>query len=255
VTGAAGLAKLALRHPVEATYRLAGRLEDRHVENESLAAIGAYTPAPGWLELVHRHLNTRACGQEHEFQEAWDQIESLAGELRVESHDGDRAFARALWCAARHIDAKKVVETGVARGVSSRILLQALGDRADTRLWSVDLPLLSEDWADLLGTAVPQDLRGRWTYLRGPSKRILPKLLPKIRPIDLFVQDSRGTAGTAGFEFRVAWDALRPGGVLIANSVDRSLAFARFVEEVSPAFAFTASFSRKAGVFGLAQKG
>jgi predicted O-methyltransferase YrrM len=254
MSAGSSLAKLALRHPVEAAYRLAGKLEDRRVETESRAAIGVYEPTPGWLEVLHAHLNVQPCRQEPEFCEAWGQIESGAGELRVESHDGDRAFARALWCMARHCDARRVVETGVARGVSSGILLQAIDDREDAHLWSVDLPLLSEEWAELLGTAIPQGLRDQWTYLRGPSKRVLPRLLRRIRPIDLFVQDSRGTLATAGFEFRVAWEALRPGGVLIANSVDRSVAFDLHVREVSPAFAFTASFSRKPGVFGFAQK-
>ena len=157
-----------------------------------------------------------------------------AGELHVESHDGDRAFARALWCVVRHTGAERLVETGVARGVSSRILLVALDPKPGGGLWSVDLPLLSDEWADLLGTAITPDLRERWTYVRGPSKRVLPRLLRRIGPIDVFVQDSRGTTGTAGFEFRAAWRALRPGGVLIANSVERSPAFSRFAEEVAP---------------------
>jgi hypothetical protein len=251
----AQLARLAFRHPVEAAYRLAGSFEDRRGEAESREAAGLYRPEEAWLERLHDGFGVESCQEEDAFGAAWSELESGAGELHVESHDGDRAFARALWCVVRHTGARRLVETGVARGVSSRILLEALDPVPGGGLWSVDLPLLSDDWAGLQGTAVPPELRESWTYVRGPSKRVLPRLLGRIGPIDVFVQDSRGTTGTAGFEFRAAWDAMRPGGVLIANSVERSPAFARFTAEVAPTLTLVAPFTRKRGVFGIAVKG
>jgi hypothetical protein len=35
-------------------------------------------------------------------------------------NDGDAGLARAIWCLTRHLMPKKVVETGVAHGVTSR---------------------------------------------------------------------------------------------------------------------------------------
>jgi hypothetical protein len=239
---------------VEAAYRLAGSFEDRRVESESRAAEGLYEPADDWLEQLHERLGVARCEEEGAFAEAWSALESRVGELHVESHDGDRAFGRALWCVVRHLRAERVAETGVARGVSSRIVLEALKCKPGTGLWSVDLPLLSHDWAALLGTAITPELRDRWTYVRGPSKRVLPRLLRRIGPIDLFVQDSRGTTATAGFEFRAAWEGLRPGGVLIANSVERSPAFGEFSDAVAPSLTVVARFTRKRGVFGIAVK-
>jgi hypothetical protein len=247
-------AKSAIRHPVEAVYRVAGGLEDRQADSESRAAVGAYRPAADWLARLHREMNVTACQEEEGFREVWADLQATAGGLRVDSHDSDRAFANALWCAVRHMGATKVVETGVARGVSSRFVLEALADRPGGHLWSVDLPLLSNDWAQLAGTAIPTRLRNHWTYLRGPSRRLLPKLFRSIGQVDVFVQDSRGTTRTAGYEFQAAWKMLRPGGMLVANSVDRSLAFARLVDQAIPSFALTASFNRKPGVFGLARK-
>jgi predicted O-methyltransferase YrrM len=252
MASSAELVKLALRRPVEAAYRLAGGFEDRRVESESREAEGLYEPAEDWLDQLHERLGVEACKEEGAFAEAWSELELRSGELHVESHDGDRAFARALWCAVRHTGAERLVETGVARGVSSRILLVAVDPKPTGGLWSVDLPLLSEEWADRFGTAVTPDLRDRWTYIRGPSKRVLPRMLRRIGPIDVFVQDSRGTTGTAGFEFRAAWKALRPGGVLIANSIERSPAFSSFVDEVAPSLTVVAAFDRKPGVFGIA---
>jgi hypothetical protein len=148
----------------------------------------------------------------------------------------------------------RVVETGVARGVSTRVILEALKDRPDGILWSVDLPLLSASWAPLFATAIPEQARQRWRYVRGPTRRVLPRLLAEVGPLDLFVQDTRSTLATAGFEFGTAWLALRPGGLLVANSIDRSLAFARFVERERPPFAFAATFERKPGLFGVSAR-
>lgn len=249
------VATLVLAHPVEAYYRLSGQLEGRRVDAEREEAKGAYTADRSWLRHLHDELGAGDCREAPEFEARWQELESLAGGLDVDSHDGDGALARATWCVIRHGGAERVVETGVARGVYSRMLLEALTPDGAGRLWSVDLPLLSKDWADVLASAVPDRLRPRWSYLRGPSRRALPRLLSEIGPIDLFVQDSRSTVATASFEFDTAWNALRSGGFLIANSVDRSVAFARFVERMRPSFALTAPFDEKPGLFGIARKG
>ena len=249
----ANVVKLVVRHPVEAAYRFAGQLEGRRVDAEAQAAAGVYSPDPDWLSALHARLGAPDCAEDEGFRRCWAELEELAGGLNVNSHDGDAALGRALWCAIRHGRARRVVETGVARGVSSRVSLEALDP--DCGLWSVDLPLLSADWSAVIASAVPERLHARWTYVRGPSRRMLPRVLAQLGTIDVFLQDSRSTVATAGFEIATAWAALRPGGILIANSVDASLAFARFVEAHRPPFALTAEFERKSGLFGIAQKG
>lgn len=249
------VASLAVRHPIEAVYRLLGQLEQRRVDADRQAARGAYAPDPDWETHLREHLGERVPLALDYFETTWRRIEERARGLRVESHDGDAALARAAWMVVRAMGARRAAETGVARGVSSSVILEALTPVPEARLWSIDLPLLSEEWAPVRASAVPEEMRHRWTYLRGPSRVLLPKLLRRIAPIDLFVQDSRSTVPTATFEFDTAWAALRPGGFLIANSVDRSLAFSSFVKRVRPRFALTARFDRKPGLFGIASKG
>jgi predicted O-methyltransferase YrrM len=53
-------------------------------------------------------------------------------------NDGDPAFLQAIWRLIRRLNAAKVVETGVAHGLTSRIILEALNSRG--HLWSIDLP-------------------------------------------------------------------------------------------------------------------
>jgi hypothetical protein len=57
-------------------------------------------------------------------------------------NDGDAGLVRAIWCLTRHLSPKKVVETGVAHGVTSRCILEAFTRSGDGHLWSIDLPPL-----------------------------------------------------------------------------------------------------------------
>src|SRR2546429_372348 len=84
--------------------------------------------------------------------------------------DADPAFARAVWCLTVHLQPRKVVETGVARGVTTRVILEALGRERSEHLWSIDRPPLDRKLHAEIGAAVPESLRrGRWTLMRGTS--------------------------------------------------------------------------------------
>src|SRR5271165_5683089 len=109
--------------------------------------------------------------------------------------DGDLAFARAAWCTARHLRPTVVVETGVARGVTTRFILEALVANAHGHLWSVDLPHpFDPDLHAQTAAAVPSALRPRWTYVRGSSRSRLPSVLRSVGTVDVFVHDSLHTA-------------------------------------------------------------
>jgi len=41
-------------------------------------------------------------------------------------NDGDPELVRAIWCLIRHLNPAVVVETGVARGFTTRLILEAL---------------------------------------------------------------------------------------------------------------------------------
>lgn len=239
-------------HPVEAAYRFAGQVELRNVDEQKRDAVGAYEGDPAWRDRLHGELGIEHCDQTPRFDQAWEPVAAVPGGLRVDSQDGDAALSRAIWCAIRHSGAKRAVEVGVARGVSTAMTLAALDGGG--HLWSVDLPLLSDDWRSRMATAVPEELKRDWTYVRGPSRRRLKPLLAEVGPVDVFLADALGTLSSATFDFEAGWEGLRPGGWFFAGSVDRSLAFARFVERIAPPFWLTAPFERKEGVFGIARK-
>jgi hypothetical protein len=138
----------------------------------------------------------------------------------------DSLFARLCYLACRLATPETVVETGVAYGVSSAFTLKALEQNGGGTLHSVDLPPLRREYGRFWGIAVPEGLRQRWRLHRGASRRVLPGLLREVGPVGLFVHDSLHTRRNMRREFDAAWPNLSPGGLLLADDVERNTAFA-----------------------------
>jgi predicted O-methyltransferase YrrM len=145
--------------------------------------------------------------------------------------DGEPALARAAWCLVRHLKPARVVETGVARGFTSRMILEALERNGVGRLFSIDLPtVLNPELQSQIGAAVPDHLRHRWSFIKGSSRRRLPRLLAELKQIDLFIHDSDHSEWNTSFELQRAWPALRTGGFIMADDIDYSSAFQAFMQ-------------------------
>jgi hypothetical protein len=118
-----------------------------------------------------------------------------------EYSDAEMSLARAAWCTVLHLRPSVVVETGVARGVTSRIVLEGLDRNDHGQLWSIDLPhLFEQNLHAQTAAAVPDSFRRRWTYIAGSSRRRLPSLLRSLGQVELFIHDSLHTARNTRFE-------------------------------------------------------
>jgi len=145
--------------------------------------------------------------------------------------DGEPGLVRAVWHLVRHLRPGNVVETGVARGFTTRFILEALERNGAGHLWSIDLPpALKPELLDQVGAAVLDRHHHRWTYIRGASTQRLPELLSRLGQIDLFIHDSRHTERNVRFELDRAWAALRPGGVLVVDDIDLNWGFSSFTQ-------------------------
>lgn len=222
-----------------------------------------YATDPEWHARLHEQFETPwPCELTLEFEGLWPKVveEVSASGLTLGRNtyggvwdDGDPALARAIWCLIGLLQPEKVVETGVARGVTSRIILEAL-DRAGTgHLWSIDLPTMDASSHGEIGVAVPDRLRSRWTYINGTSRRRLPKLLSEIAPIDLFIHDSSHTERNVFFELTRAWPALGRGAI-VADDVQQSAAFEKFVDIVTVETTFVVEADDAVALFGIALK-
>jgi hypothetical protein len=155
----------------------------------------------------------------------------LLGEIRAtdafsQRWAADSLFARLCYLACRLATPDTVVETGVAYGVSSAYILKALRQNGGGTLHSIDLPPLRREYERFWGVAVPEDLRQGWRLHRGASRRVLPGLLREVGPVGLFVHDSLHTRRNMRREFDTVWPNLIPGGLLLADDVERNSAFA-----------------------------
>jgi len=82
----------------------------------------------------------------------------------------------------------------------------------------------------------------------------LPKLLATLGSIDLFIHDSLHTERNLRFEMERAWQALRPGGVLLCDDIDCSWGFRSFTAHLSGAESLVAAHDDKRALFGLVRK-
>lgn len=167
--------------------------------------------------------------------------------------DAEITLARAVWCTARHIQPEVVIETGVAHGVTSRIILEALNLNGTGHLWSIDLPHpLDPRLHAETGVAVTEECRRRWTYLEGASKDKLPPLVPEVERVDMFIHDSLHTARNTLFEMEQAASAMRPGGVMLVDDIKSHTGFATFARRHPEYQTIVCETEDKIGMFGIA---
>jgi SAM-dependent methyltransferase len=256
-----------LGHPREGIERVRGRI-DRRRDQRELLALGRpqsehYAAVRDWSEALHKTIDAQwPCQESHQFREVWDATVSdlVAAGLRVGLasyrgwNDGDRAQAEAIWCLVAHTRPATVVETGVAHGLISRVILERLERNGVGHLWSVDLPAVDPALHHEIGIAIPEHLRSRWTYVAGTSRQRLPGLVRELERVDLFVHDSMHTARNTCFELDTVWPTMSPGGVAVVDDIDHSLGFSRFTERVEPAASIAARHVTGSGLWGIAIK-
>lgn len=144
----------------------------------------------------------------------------------------DFASAEMLYALVRNLKPGKVMETGVANGISSFYILAAMEKNGRGRLISIDC--VPEGAPDFLppgkgpGWLIPAGLRGRWELVAGSSAEHLPRLLEREAPVDIFLHDSEHSYANMMFEYSSAWPRLRGGGLLLTDDAGLTFAFRDF---------------------------
>ncbi|HSJ05449.1 MAG TPA: class I SAM-dependent methyltransferase [Longimicrobiales bacterium] len=165
-------------------------------------------------------------------------------------HDGDLLLARCCYAVVRSLRPATVIETGVARGVTSTYILSALAANDHGTLHSIDLPPVEADGGEGIGALVPDTLRGRWQLHRGMTSRVLPTLLDTLGGVDVFVHDSLHTYGNMRMEFGAAWPRLGHPGAIVADDVEGNRAFLE-LRAMQPAWWGVCREGVKPALFGL----
>lgn len=189
--------------------------------------------------FIERALGENIVQALHSFlpQHLLDHLDSESTEgMQLRDIQGYRIM---LYLLVRKYKPDVVVETGVARGISSAYVLSAMHENDKGRLYSIDLPAASasiDDEPDRashrytlsdgqthkhyeVGHLVPEYLRDRWTLTLEDAKVALPKLLEELGSIDFFYHDSLHTYDHMKFEFETAWPYIKEGGLLLSDDV------------------------------------
>ena len=241
VRNAPQLVRSAWRDPIAAWYWARENIVDRE---EYQGQPCPYEAVEDWEQRVHAVLDTPwPCDAASDFWSLWPEVMQPFEVKRIPIGpaefggwgDGGQGLIRTIWCLVRHLRPATVIETGVARGFTSRFILEALERNGTGHLWSIDLPpMRAPNLHTQIGEAVRPELRHRWSYIRGTSRQHLPRLLARLGQIDLFVHDSRHTERNVLFELTQAWSALRAGGAVVADDIDENWGFDAFTRRVSP---------------------
>jgi len=266
-----------LKHPATAVAEIAADpaeiwatiRETYAADRERSRPACRYTPAHRWDDWLHVALNEPwPCAASSELAELWPRIMSeleakgiRPGPMSFQGwNDGDAGLVRAIWCLVRHLKPRTVIETGVAHGVTSRVVLEALERNGAGHLWSIDLPPWERDWHAQIGAAVGDLFADRWSYIKGSSRRRLPDLLSRLGQIDLFIHDSLHSEHNVRFELDSVWRCLSPQGAIVVDDVDANWGFRSFTQafpdhraivcEAEPVRPDPRRFNQK-GLFGI----
>ena len=257
-----------LRHPWQGIQRVGARLDSRRDQREmvnlAMPRSALYRISDDWERRLHQAVGVAwPCAEAAPFAEAWNasisDLTSAGMRVGLASYrgwnDGDKAECQAIWCIVAHTRPTIVVETGVAHGFTTRLILEGLERNGHGRLWSVDLPAVDPALHSEIGIAVPKESRARWTYVEGTSRDRLPRLVDDLGVIDFFVHDSLHTGRNVCFELETVWRALRPGAVAVVDDIDRNLGFSKFTSRTNPHEWFGARHVTGHGLWGVAVKG
>lgn len=139
-------------------------------------------------------------------------------------YDLGQEGAALLYGLVRWKSPMHVIETGVARGVSTTVILEALRREGAGRLTSFDID-------DRAGSLVVGD-PANWEFRVLDPKHSLEGLKRYLRSaadLSLFVHDSDHRAGNQTAEYKAALEILQPDGLIYSDDVDSSPAFVDFL--------------------------
>src|SRR3989338_4343289 len=133
-----------------------------------------------------------------------------------------------LYALCKLTQPEKIVETGVAYGLISMYILQALHENKKGTLYSIDSVFSPWQSKEMIGAAIPSHLRERWKLNSGSSSEKLSGILSSLKSVDVFFHDSLHTYKNMTFEFETSWPFINKNGFLISDDIGDNNAFHEF---------------------------
>ncbi len=161
-------------------------------------------------------------------------------------HSADFGMAQLCYAVCRALRPAVAMETGVAYGVTSAFILQALAANGNGgRLFSIDLPPLAANGDKYVGAAIDSRLRGEWALNIGPSRRIMPALLERVGKVQFFIHDSLHTRKNILYELDAVTPYLDRPAVVIVDDAEGNTAFSEWLAITKPDLGITVREAHK----------
>ncbi|MEM3572583.1 MAG: class I SAM-dependent methyltransferase [Candidatus Micrarchaeaceae archaeon] len=156
----------------------------------------------------------------------------------------DESSGLVVYSLIRSLKPDTVLETGVANGFSTRLILNALNRNGKGRLTSVEI---SRDVGQLLKGVD----KSRWRLVVGKPRENLKTALKGLGKIDVFIHDSDHSYGNMLFEFNSVIGKMSRDGVIVSDDVSRNRAFLEFAAKIGRRPLIYASSKKAFGVIEL----
>jgi hypothetical protein len=170
-------------------------------------------------------------------------IGNFSGGLYGNSYDCESGLASFLYAYILKMKPKVIVETGVANGITTNVIMSAL-EETGGELHSFDIDKRCEN---------AYTGRGKWHFhlMNKSYPKSLMQISSTIDDIELWIHDSNHGYLWQTFEYRFAFERLNTGGLLVSDDIDSSPAFGRFAIKNKPTS--TGIFDKRK-FFGIIQK-
>jgi len=151
---------------------------------------------------------------------AWiEESSSAKNKVASEHWNAESSLCVLLYTLIILNNLSKIIETGVANGVTTRVMMRAL-ERTGGTLHSFDI--LEQSRNVYSGS-------GSWVFHKLEPNRVIQKQLQtevdSIGGCDMWVHDSNHGQTWQAFEYSLAWSNLTDKGVLLSDDVDASPAW------------------------------
>jgi len=114
-----------------------------------------------------------------------------------------------------------VIETGVANGFSTRLILSAMNRNRKGTLYSTEI-------SGKVGYLLDGVERGRWRLKTGKNRAVFLSAISKLEKVDVFLHDSDHSYENMMFEFENILPKMAKGSIVMSDDVNTNSAFIEF---------------------------
>ena len=155
-----------------------------------------------------------------------DEYKLLLAELRDRLTNSDYGMdiesAKFLYLLVRLTKPESVVETGVANGISTFFILNAMKSNRFGKLTSIDI---SYDVTTFLNDEEKMRWELRVLNIKKNPRRQFKDIMAGIEDLSIYQHDGDHSYLWQQMEYNLAFNKLKPGGFLLSGDVDSSFAF------------------------------